>query len=83
MQKASTRKAKVPNPQKASRGSARNKRTSVGNAKARSQRSVKNAERRSTGHTETGSRANANIYTQPRSARMHPGKARRKQGVSR
>lgn len=60
----------------------RNKRTSVGNAKARSQRSVKNAERRSTGPVSVGSSKKQNtIWEKPRSQRIHPGRARKNQGV--
>ena len=54
----------------------RNQRTSIGNAKARSQRSVKSAERRSTGPTSM-----EGVWTKPRSQRVHPGKARKNQGL--
>ena len=60
----------------------RNKRTSVGNAKARSQRSVKSAERRSTGPASVGARKKQNtMWEKPRSQRIHPGRARKNQGV--
>jgi hypothetical protein len=74
-----------PNPLKKSRAAAQDKkhRTSVGNAKARSQRSVGNAEKRSTGVTELAGRSHQNsIARKPRSQRLHSGKARRHQGVT-
>jgi hypothetical protein len=79
MQKAKDRSSS-PNPKKVSKAAAasKKKRTSIGNARARSQRSVKSAERRSTGPVEMGRSGTQNAaYARPRSQRIHPGKARR------
>jgi len=61
-----------------------NKRSSVGNAKGRSQRSVKSAERRSVGSMSPSGRASKNFALggKPRSQRLHSGRARKKQGIS-
>ena len=67
---------------KGTRVSPKNKRSSVENAKGRSQRSVKSAERRSTGGMDVALRTTNNASVgKPRSQRLHPGKARKNQGV--
>jgi hypothetical protein len=80
MQKSGTKASKSPNPQKVSKAAAAAKknRKSIGNAKGRSQRSVKSAERRSLGSMAVPGPVMGNAgKTGTRSQRIHSGMARK------
>lgn len=72
---------KTTNRNKLKQAARGNKRTSVGNAKARSQRSVKSAERRGIGKMTLAQRSRQNVSEEPRSRRIHGSKARRQTGT--